>query len=269
MFKTNPYQLDRQMKHLISTRRRWVAAMIAQSVVLASAAHAASIIWGPASLISGDADVSLNGTLVGAVNLDGPSVSVNGVSFQALDIDTGPATIGNFTVNGFFFNQFNPGFASGSAVPPFSSLSSSYQSLLATGAAVGGTMDLTMSGLVAGQSYDFQAWVNDSRSHNPPGFTFTVQVLADNAVLLDPNPSLLDGGLGQFVIGTFVADGATQNIQFDNGEVAVINGFQLRRLSTPIPEVGTLVAGLFMAVAAAASQFSRRCQHPGPSTARR
>jgi hypothetical protein len=219
--------------------------------------HAASITWGAPQQIAGNSDVRTGGTLVGAVNLDGPAASVNGVNFQALDISAGPASVGDFTVNGFFFNQVNPGFSSGSAAAPFSSLGAGYQSLLSTGAAVGGTMTLTMAGLTLGQDYEFQAWVNDSGDFDPnPGFTFQVDVLAGNAVTLDPNPSLNEGGLGQFIVGTFKADSTSQQVTFDNSEVAVINGFQLRRVSAPVvPEPGTALFGMALL---GVTGFSRR-----------
>lgn len=243
---------------MINCPRRFLVAAITPMacfalLVTAPAAQAATITWNVAQNVTGDTNVSLNGTSVGAVNLDGPAATVNGVNFQPLDIGSGSATVGSFTVNGFFFNQFNPSFSTGSAATPFASLGAGYQSLLSTAAAVGGTMTLSIEGLTVGQSYEFQAWVNDSRNQIPPGFTFSVDVAAGNMVTLDPNPSLGDGGLGQYAIGTFVADTASQIITFTNDEVAVINAFQLRQLGTTtpisVPEPATATLGLLSVAA--------------------
>ena len=232
-----------------ATKNKWHSAQSHCRYVLvgacllltATSSHAAIITWSAKQQITSALDVSTNGTLVGVVNLDGPLASVNGVSFQALDINSGPATIGNFSVNGFFFNQFNPGFDSWHC----------------------GTVHRSQCGLpvharhrrrgrwhddpdlraTVGQDYEFQAWVNDSRNQVPPGFTFGVEIAAGNSVELDPNPSLNEGGLGQFVIGAFTADNASQQVTFTNGEVGVINGFQLRQIdatTAPVPEPNTL-----------------------------
>ena len=212
--------------------------------------HAASITWGAPTGITGNSDVSTNGTLIGAVNFNGPATTVNGVNFQAL-ATTGPSnTVGNFNLSAPFFY---PPQNTGDGAAPFVSLSSGYKFLLGSAAATGGTMTLTMSGLNIGQSYEFEAWVNNSR----PGFTFQVDVMAGNTVTLDPNSSLAAGGLGQFVIGTFVADASSQQVEFSNSEAAVVNGFQLRQVTSPVvPEPGTALFG--MALLGAAGLTRRR-----------
>ena len=73
---------------------------------------------------------------------------------------------------------------------------------------------------------------------------------------LDPNPSLAEGGLGQFVTGSFTANNACQQVTFTDSEVGVINGFQLRQVTAPvIPEPGTALFGLGLL---GATGFSRR-----------
>jgi hypothetical protein len=52
------------------------------------------------------------------------------------------------------------------------------------------------------------------------------------SVLLDPNTTDSAGGLGQYVIGTFVADAATQDILFTTtGNAVGHSGYQLRVLT--------------------------------------
>lgn len=225
----------------MSSRRHILAAgILALALAAIPTSSGVSITWGTPQQITGDSDVSLNGTLVGAINLAGPATTVNGVNFQALAIvNNGANTIGNFTYEAsFFYNVINPALSTASASPPFSLLSAGYQSLLGTAAAAGGVQTLTMNGLTVGQAYEFQAWVNDSEDFDPfPGFTFTVNVASGNDVDLDPNTSLNDGGLGQYVIGTFVADAPSQQVTFANSEVGVANGFQLRQLNLRTPSV--------------------------------
>jgi hypothetical protein len=117
-------------------------------------------------------------------------------------------------------------------------------------------MTLTMSGLIIGQSYAFQTWVNDSRDFN--GFVFSVDVTAGNTVTLDPN-SGVEGSLGEYVLGTFTADAVFQQIEYFGSEVGVVNGFQLRELQAPsgVPEAGSTIA-LFGFAVLGLSVFSRK-----------
>jgi hypothetical protein len=52
-----------------------------------------------------------------------------------------------------------------------------------------------------------------------------------------------EGGLGQWVLGTFTADPVTQSITFaGDGDYGAVNGFQLRRISqqpTGVPDSGS------------------------------
>ena len=231
-----------------------ITLLLAAAALSGAPLHAGLVTWAAPTGISGASDVSTTGTLIGAVNFNGPATTVNGVNFQAL-ATTGPSnTVGNFDLSAPFFY---PSQNTSDSAAPFASLSAGYQFLLGSAAATGGTMTLTMSGLNIGQSYEFEAWVNDSRNQTPPGFTFKVDGTAGNTVTLDPNPSLAAGGLGQFVIGTFVADASSQQVEFSNSEAAVVNGFQLRQVTSPIiPEPGTALFG--MALLGAAGLTRRR-----------
>ena len=241
-------------------RRAVVAAVPAFVLVLSAApAGAATITWGSPTNIAGDADVSTTGTLVGAFNLSGPAAVVNGVNFQEFLITGGSTTVGNFTVaSGFIFDSSNA-----PAAAPFNTLSAGYQSMLGTRTVWFGGMTLTMSGLTVGQTYEFQAWVNDPDDYTQSGGTFQVDVTGGaSTVTLDPNPGLALGGLGQFVTGTFVADATTQDVGFFNGEVGLANGFQLRQIDAINPPSGPgavpLPAAVWAGLALGAAVVGRR-----------
>jgi len=200
-----------------------------------AAAHAATIQWGPATGISGDPDVRTAGSLVAAFNVAGASTTVNGVTFATFGVGAQTNTVGDFTLS---VAALTVGAASrGSAQAPFASLTPAYRALLDNAAStLGEVMTLTMAGLTPGQGYELQLWVNDSRDHDPPGFTFEVDVASGNSVYLDPNTSIVEGGVGQYVAGTFLADSATQQVTFSNSEVGgSLNGFQLRAVTLARP----------------------------------
>ena len=199
--------------------------------------HAAIITWGAAQNITGDSDVSLADSLVRAFNLGDSSIvastTVNGVTFDPFGIPSlAPSvTIGNFTLanaNGL------RGFATNVPVPPFSSLSAPYQSLLRSYGSTnnGGSMTLTMFGLTVSQSYVFQWWANIDTFGAENQTTAT----AGNAITLDVNTSNSNGGLGQFAIGTFIADATgSQSITFSGSSNfgPTLDGFQLRVVPEP------------------------------------
>lgn len=239
------------------------AALLVQSVVLttASTVSAALITWGAPTNISGATDVSTTGTLVGAFSLGDTLVAgtnVNGVAFQGFAVPSGSlgATVGNFAISSPL-SLFSDNTSFGDALnAPFNTLALSYQSMLASG--VSGSANtpwtLTMSGLTAGVQYEFQWWssfsVLGSDSHTGAG-----SPLGGSVTLVD-NVTATQGGLGQYAIGTFTADGSSQVIAFDGPVFSLVNGFQLRQVAA-VPEPGTALAGLF---AAGVCGFSRRRQ---------
>lgn len=238
--------------------RTTVVAVIA-CVFCTTSANAAAIVWGSAQQITADADVSTTGTLVGAFNVGGNATTINGVNFQAFQITGASNTVGDFNLSAAAMGQ-------GSFTtlqPPFSGLSSAYQSMVSTSGGSFGLVTLTMSNLTIGQQYQFQVWVNDSQDHNPPGYTFDIEVSAGNSIDLDPNPSTLEGGLGQYVIGTFTANAVSQAVTFDNSEIGGhLNGFQLRAInsSSPanVPLPPAVWGGLILGAAAVGSHLRRR-----------
>ena len=217
--------------------------------LLAPVAHGASITWGAPQQISGDGDVSTSGVLIGAFNVGDvgvPSTTVNGVTFQSFAAPAGNGTSGNFTLTST--GSFAHNTAAGSSSAPFTNLSTQYQTLLASRVAgVFGAMSLTMSGLIVGAQYQFQAWSNSSDTE----FDFPLRLITGSTFVdLSSNTAGAEGGLGQWVIGTFTADSVTQTINFEWGEGGLFNAFQLRQFDQPagVPEAGSTLALLGCAV---------------------
>lgn len=210
-------------------------------------ASAAPVAWGTPQTIADDSDVSGLGSLVYAYNL-GPSpsvsstVSIAGVAFQPFPIINFPAT-NSFTFGNVTFSEF-PGLAFGYDVSnssgSYGALSPAYRALLNGGGGAGypDTVTLSLGGLSAGQQYLFQWWASNAANI---AFVSTVTGSATNSVTLDSNLSNAPGGLGQFVTGTFTADGTTQSIDFTGAATSpLINAFQLRVIAVPEPTTSWL-----------------------------
>jgi hypothetical protein len=220
------------------------AVTLAALLIAPASAFASSITWGAATNISGDADVSTTGALVGAFNVGGAGVSgttVNGVLFSPFALGGTSATAGDFTftnASGFGTNS-----NTGSANAPFASLSAGYQALLSSALSQIQTDSvLTMTGLTPGDTYAFEWWANISTTGSTQGTAAT----NGNTVSLALNTGAA-GGLGQFAIGTFTADGTgTETVTFGvraNSSFYMLNGFELRDVagSTAVPEPATLL----------------------------
>ncbi len=238
----------------MSTRPLLASVVLA---LVACPATASPITWGAATGIGGDSDVSTNGTLVAAFNFNGAGTAVNAVLFQPFAVPGGAGshTVGNYTISSNFFG-FNPDTSSPN--PPFSTLSAAYQGLLGTAAPAIANSTLTLGGLTVGQQYEIQVWSHNSADE----FGYGVEVGDDgfaNSVFLDAGGA---GFLGQYVIGTFTADAASQLVQFSPSEVSNVNGFQLRLLGDEppppaVPEPASL-AVFGLAVVGAAAVRRRR-----------
>ncbi len=215
-------------------------------------AEAAVITWQTPVTISNSSDVQNFGHIVQAYNIGGVGVAtgqtVNGVSFTGVDLSTtsngnppgynysvnfGPDTLANIMTG---YTGALQNFALGA-----SSLNSSpsYQAIL-NGAAfddngqnTNGTMALTLGGLATGQEYSFQFFVDDSRG--PNGRQETLQDnsggTASASVLY--NEAGGPGNVGQYIIGTFVADGSTEVINLASGQSAQVNAFVLAAVPEP------------------------------------
>lgn len=250
----------------------FVAVVATIFTIVANDSIVADVIeWDSPVTIGGDSDVSLNGTLVAAFNCaDGTqSLTVNGVTFESIGFgSSGPSVSnGNFLLSAGSGVVSGVDSAFGSAVDPFSSLSANYQNLLDSSLFTfvpdnpAPPMTLEISDLVIGQTYEFQWWVNDSRDTGDLDRTTTAT--AGNSVTLEHNVANFEGGMGNYVIGSFTADATTQQILFQglgtgpNGGATQINAFQLRAIGVPEP-TSISVLGIFVLLVMG-HQCRRRC----------
>lgn len=227
------------------------------------ASSAAVIQWGAPRVISGDSDVSTSGTPVEAYNINGGAVTLNGVSFASFlppaspnptsSIPAAPVTIGNATFLSTTTANATYSYRTtfGSATGAFATLSADYQSLLGTGilantssgTPVNQAFTFTFGNLIVGQPYEVQIWGNDSR--NSSGTQRRMILNGSGGPTVDFNDTQLSGGVGQWILGTFIADAATQSFTAMNPTSTAIspqlNAFQLR--AVPEPSLA-LIAGL-------------------------
>jgi len=111
---------------------------------------------------------------------------------------------------------------------PFTTLCVDFQRVLASAAYAsqgGGTV--TLNGLTVGQEYEVQVWVNDSRDRNDWSHRFSM--IDGTANQIDHNVVDAHGGLGQYIIGTFIADAGTQAFVLTSS-VPQLNAIQLRSM---------------------------------------
>jgi len=223
-------------------------------------AHAAPVVWGTPQPISGDSDVSTAGSLLYAYNVGSSTVSavtVNGVAFSAYQFPnnstTQTITVGNVTMTES--PDFLATYIVGSSSSPYTGLSANYKTLLDEGGGAGAPNAVTMTfgSLSPGQQYLFQWWASNAR--NTPVLT-SVTASATNNVTLDTNLTNTAGGLGQFVTGTFTADGTTQPIVLTGVGAGspIINAFQIRA----VPEPATCVMALAGVACGGYAIFRRR-----------
>ena len=119
-------------------------------------ASSAPITWGPATNVNTDADVSLNGGLLEAVNESSDdfntSLTINGVTFVS-DVDILDRSSGSDSFT-------NPD------APNNLDISADYESLLSTvDFGDGPSISFPSSGsLIQGESYEIQVWFADTRN---------------------------------------------------------------------------------------------------------
>lgn len=167
------------------------------------------ITWGPATDVSADSDISLNGDLAIAVNAAAGSVTSNP------------------TVNGVEFSSTDTLLDNSATVDVFDgSISAGYDALLSSvdfGSGSSPTLALGGGLLIPGGTYEIQVWFADTRNTRVMRFT-------DNQ-----GGSFIDlgNGVAQYAIGTFTAINSNQSLQLlpQGFNTAHINAYQIRTLS--------------------------------------
>lgn len=213
---------------------RFVAALLAIAIGVigdfSAMAVAATITWSAAQNITDDSDVSTNGSLVYAYNAGGSGndYPVNGVTFTSISL------------YGTDFSGANPaGFPTGGT--------SDYLALLDSFNYGSGSAAFNLTGLVVDQTYEVQIWVQDSRALGND--LYQSRFTAGNSVVLTQHSN--DSTPGQFTIGSFKADAATQLISvtagfngvFGGSGLPIVNALQLRAVAVPEPNTFILMLG--------------------------
>jgi hypothetical protein len=233
----------------------------------AQSAFAGAISWGTPQQIAGDSDVQ-TGSVVYAYALGwGGSTTINGVMFAGFAPNSSSGNLAVDGMGGAVGGASDNTFASPDA--PFASLSSAYQSMLGNSLYDTGstTMGITLGGLTIGQAYEVEVWVNDSRgSVGPYRWEDLTTTGGVNSANLDYDTGG-EGGLGEYVIGTFTADATTQ--AFDavgyynpadvGGAAPQIDGIELLN-AAPEPASVALVGAGVLAVAFLKSRRFRRAR---------
>jgi hypothetical protein len=246
-------------------------AVVTAILLFPSPANAATITWGAPTTISGGGDVSTAGTLFDAASNGGtgvPSTTVSGVTFAPFV--TNGSGLAFADTSGKMTLTVSSGSVSGGSNfgggAPFSNLSpAAYQTLLSSASTSFNTlaMTLTINSLTIGNSYQVELWANysDITAAAPLGETVT----AGNSTPLIYNTTNLVGGVGQYVIGTFMATASTQQIQLTgSGNMAfpgaLLNAVEVRSLAVPEPSIpGLMISGAacLLAVRRFRSKFNR------------
>jgi hypothetical protein len=196
----------------------------------------ADITWQAPATISGTSDVSVHGTLVGTW---GPGddwgglnrsdyYPVNGVTFAAYGSGPFNSFVGSSGLDDRYNGFANPG--TGDA---------NYNYLVQTAIySYGSTISLTWGGLTPGNTYEIEFWVNDGRNSITAERTETLTGGANTSAPLAYGTGPGGTGPGQYILGTFVAEGSgTQNMTLnasggaDIGPSAQINLLQLRDIT--------------------------------------
>lgn len=229
-------------------------ASIASVFTAVANAQNANITWDAPLTISGTSDVNTSGTVVGtwapgddAYNPD--SLPVNGVTFNAYGSGPFNSFINTSGIDGHYTGFNSPGTSD-----------NNYNTILQ--AAIynnGEAMSLTWGGMTAGDTYLLEFWVQDGRNSTTAERSETLTGGANTSAALAYGSGA--NGPGQYILGTFVADGTgTETLTInpfggaDIGPSAQVNLLQLRDIS-PVPEPSTLA---FLAMGTGAMLFGFR-----------
>ena len=188
---------------------------------IAQPVRAAVIQWDAPQNISGAADVSTEGFYYGAWSPANPGIpvgSVNGVQMRGDDLEISSSGFDGAAL----------------AFGTHSTSDATYNNLLQYGTWSNGTnASFTINGsgrrpLTPGRQYLVQLWVSDARSY---GLSRTETVSGSGTLSFQTA-----NGMGQYVIGRFTADAASQTITLSANQSAQVNFLQVRDITPPEPE---------------------------------
>lgn len=200
-------------------------------------ASAAIINFKPAVTCAGDTDVLALGQGLFAYNNSPQGTTINGVAFTTATGQTSTIGGGNVTLAGFTTSL--PRNFAGTAAP-YTSLSAAYTNLVCGGVynstvAAGKVGTVTLNNLIPGHDYALQLWANSSGANSLTETIYDGVGGATNTLSL--NTTGVGGGLGQFIVGTFIADSSSQNFTLDEGAASsgflpLMNSLQVRDVSS-------------------------------------
>jgi hypothetical protein len=214
------------------------ATLFAIALFHGQAAVASTISWQtPVNETGNASDILTTGTLVGAA-MSGPSTTVNGVLFNGPSGTVGGVTsygASNITLTGLSTVDVSYGSAPGGWNP-------SYAVLVGSGGyGSPGSVTLTLGGLTAGQSYEVQLLESFWNSNWATNFTAGASK-SGNVNLSGPDEGVGASSVPQYVLGTFIADGATESIVLSSPtSYTIFTAGQVRDLSpAAIPEPSSI-----------------------------
>jgi len=211
-----------------------ISVCFAAAFMAGQIAQAAPVTWGLPTTVASDSDVITTGTLSYAYTLSNTSPTVNGVTFTGSTSTTALGT--NVTIAGTSLTNSTTAFGSGAVGTAYGNLSTGYQNLL-KGADYGGTTatTITLKNLTIGKVYAIQTWVNDSRAGATATRTSTITGGGGNSVSLayytGGTATSPAGGVGQYTIGTFTADAATQTFTITSATSSQFHSIQVRDIT--------------------------------------
>lgn len=201
-------------------------------------ARGQNVTFGLPDEIFSEYDVSQRGVLVYAYYYTAPgnydSLTVNNVTFAPVNYSvwSPPVTKGNIT----FSQGVLSGLQTGGTQAPYTDLSPAYQSLLAGALWTTETVQVTLGGLVAGQKYEVQVWVNQSA--DLVFYNTFFDSAGGNTRLITSNMQGAPGGTGQYLIGTFTVAESSTSVSFslwpEEGTAGgILNAIQVRAVPEP------------------------------------
>jgi hypothetical protein len=234
----------------------------------AGTSHAAPITWGTSGTMSGDSDVVVPtvGTLIfadgftpSAASYVSQAYTINGVAFTAYNGNSNGTTYGGDVTFAGLQGNYGIAYYNNLANANWGSSTDGYKNIFSgtSYSPSGSAASVTISGLTAGYTYQIELWANNTYTYDTAdGGT---QTFYTDGNIGTESPLVSQGSstsLGEWITGTFVADGSTEVIDF-----AGTSGFGslagMTLYETAVPEPST-VALLSMAAGLAGLVAVRR-----------